>query len=318
MVMIILGIDIGATNVKGVVLSDNKTIYKTQSPVKTTNPRAFKKSIYDFIDDILLQNDISAKKLIGIGVGTPGPIDLQKGLILTPVNMKYIGDFPLVQTLEERYNTIIIHDNDANMAIWGELTTGAGVECEHLIMLTLGTGIGGGIIIESELVHGASGNAGELGHTVVNDGGRECSCGRKGCLEAYASGTGIVSGFKERLNDRNTIIDYYGIPIEDITADILHTFATENNDGLSKETYREMGYYLGVGVSNFINIFSPQKVIIAGGVMGAKDLFWDTMMGVIEVEPFSINVSSVEIVGSKLGFWSGAIGAGLRVREFID
>lgn len=318
--MVVLGLDIGATNIKGTLLSDGEVLTKNKSQINSANPTAFKKSIYDFVDEILLNSDRDRKELTGIGVGTPGPIDHNEGVILTPVNMKSIGDFPIVDILKDRYDADVLHDNDANMAVWGEYRKGAGVGCEHLVLLTLGTGVGGGVIIEGEILAGATGNAGELGHITIVAGGRECNCGRKGCLEAYASGTAITEIFNERLREKfGDDLEYYlNTRLNNITPKTIFNFAVENKDALALSIYEEMGFYLGVGIADFINIFSPERVILTGGLMGARELFLNEMVETVKESVFSINYEVCEIVEGELGLWAGAIGAGVRVSNNIS
>jgi glucokinase len=197
-----IGIDFGGTNVKlGLVDGDGKVLLCDEAPSRIEEgPDAMIKRIGDACEQMLSKQQLNLGQVRAAGIGTPGPIDLEAGKIVTACNLPAsFDDYPVRDNLTKRLGCPVAFDNDANVACWGEFWLGAGSDINDMILFTLGTGIGGGVISSGELVHGCTGNAAELGHIIVHPGGRLCTCGQKGCLETYASATHIAARANEAM-----------------------------------------------------------------------------------------------------------------------
>jgi glucokinase len=219
-------------------------------------------------------------------------------------------DVPLRDMVRQRYGIDAFLVNDANAAALGEHRFGAGKGLSSLVMLTLGTGIGGGIIIDSRMYAGACGAAGEVGHMVIDINGPLCGCGRKGCLEAMASGTAVARDTIERLRqgEKSALPEMVRGKLEDITAERVGE-AARQGDALARDVLFRAGTYLGVGLANLINLFNPEMIVLGGGMANLGDLFLDPARKVAMTQAFPISVRAVRIVTAELGERAGVYGA---------
>jgi glucokinase len=251
---------------------------------------------------------VSTGELLGLGVASPGALDLVHGLVFDAPQLPGWDGVPLVQILQDRLGLPVLLENDANAAALGENRFGAGRGIRHMIYLTLSTGVGGGIIIDGRVYHGAIGAAGELGHMVLKLDGPRCLCGGRGCLEAFASGTGIAWRAQDmvergkapglaRIQQKGSALDAVAIAA-----------AARGGDADALRLWDETGLYLGVALANYTNIFNPEIIVIGGGVMSSADLFLerarDSMRERARAEPFK----HVRLETAALGDRSGPLG----------
>lgn len=253
-------------------------------------------------------------EFLGVGAGAPGPLDRASGIVLLTPNLGWV-DFPLRKVLEDGFSLPTAIDNDANCAVLGEAWRGAARGCRHAVGLTIGTGIGGGIVVDGKLHHGASDCAGEIGHTTIEANGRRCACGNYGCLEAYASGSAIARRAVEALEAgaESALSRSVAGDLSQITAQTVFDCARAG-DELAREVVQDTAKFLGAGVANLVNIFNPHSVIVMGGVTRAGDLLFKPLRREVARRAFKPAVAVVKIVPGMLEA-PGVYGA---ARSFLD
>jgi len=245
-----------------------------------------------------------------VGMGSPGPLDRAKGIVIVTPNLGW-KNFPLRDEIAKRVRLDATLDNDANCATLGEFWCGAAKGGRNVIGMTLGTGIGGGLILEGKLYHGASDVAGEIGHTTIDSTGRRCKCGNYGCLEAYASGPAIAERAREALRGdegESILAGMVGGDPKKITAQTVYE-ASKRGDSIATEVVRETAHFLGAGVSNLLNIFNPDVVVLAGGVTQAGDALFKPLRAEVKRRAFKPAVQACRIVPGALPLSAGVVGA---------
>lgn len=254
-------------------------------------------------------------EVLGVGIGAPGPLDAARNIIRLAPNLGW-KDFPLRQRVSEQLGLRTVLDNDANCAALGEWWQGAARRTRDAICVTIGTGIGGGIIIDGRLYHGASSAAGELGHTTIDAGGRRCKCGNYGCVEAYASGPAIAARAVEALEAgaESALPGMVGGDLGRITAETVYD-AARGGDALALEVVRDTAVYLGAALANFVNIFNPEIVVVCGGVTLAGESLFRPLQHEVSKRAFKAAVEVCQIVPGQLDGMAGVIGA---ARVFLD
>ena len=246
---------------------------------------------------------------VGVGIGCPGPLDLDAGSIVSTPNLGWDG-YPIRDRVAAAVGLPASLDNDANCATYGEWWQGAARGLTSVVGVTLGTGIGGGLITEGLLVRGASGSAGEIGHMTIHLEGRRCGCGNRGCLEAYASGPNIAARAREGLEAGSTSIlgDLVDGDLSRITAATIYD-ALVRGDAYAHEIMRDTGRYLGVGIANLVNLFNPEMVVVVGGVTRAERHLFDPLRAEVRERAFASAVDACTIVPGALPETAGVIGA---------
>ena len=288
-----IGIDVGGTNVKIALVSDKgKIIYSNSIPTRAEMGYEYTiNSMKDAIRDLLKETKMKAADIEGIG----------------------FGFVPIASIMEKEFGIPTRVDNDVRTAALGELNYGAGVGCENLVCITVGTGIGSGLVINGKLVRGADNAAGEIGHIKLNmQGGPLCGCGDRGCLEAYASGPSIVAMAEEYIRGGKST-KYRELANPDITPYIVAVAAKEG-DPVAKQIFRIMGEYIGMGLVSVVNLLNPEKIIIGGGVADAGDILLDPIRETIAKRAMTIQ-REVEVVPAQLGNTAGVIGASLLIKS---
>ncbi len=263
------------------------------------------------IENLLKRNDFNSSRIRAISVAAAGGINTVRGVVVTPSpHLPDWGETPLADILEKKFGTAAYILNDASAAALGEHRFGAGKGVKHLVLLTLGTGIGGGIIIDGKLYLGAVGGAGELGHMTVEAHGPKCRCGNTGCLERLASGSAIERDALARLvrGEKSSLADIAKkrdneIRVEDVAA------AARRGDKLAKDVIAQAAFYLGVGFVNIINIFNPELIVYGGGMAELGEMIVGTGRKMAAERPFSINARAVRIVKAELANEAGIYGA---------
>jgi glucokinase len=251
----------------------------------------------------------------GVGAGAPGPLDTKRGVVLLTPNLGWVN-LPLRQLLQDALGVPAAIDNDANCAVLGECWMGAARGARHVIGITIGTGIGGGIVVNGRLYHGASDCAGEIGHTTVEVNGRRCKCGNYGCLEAYASGPAIARRAVEAIEagQPSKLPDYVDGALDKITAQTVYQ-AAHDGDELAEEVVGDTAKFLGAGIANMVNIFNPEIVVVFGGVTYAGERLFGPLKREVAKRAFKPAVAVCRIVPAELIGTAGVYGA---ARTFID
>jgi glucokinase len=313
----IVGVDLGGTNIVAgaMPLDGSREIgMQTRPTLADGGASSVVERIAAMIEEVIAQTitETGAQRsdFLGVGIGSPGPLDRENGIVIITPNLGW-KNFPLRDEISKRVHLDATLDNDANCATIGEFWCGAAVGGRNVIGMTLGTGIGGGIILEGKLYHGASDSAGEIGHTTIDSTGRRCKCGNYGCLEAYASGPAIAERAREALRgdeSESILVSMVGGDPKKITAQIVYE-ASKRGDIVAREVVRETARFLGAGVSNLLNIFNPDVVVMAGGVTQAGDELFKPLRAEVKRRAFKPAVQACRIVPGALPLSAGVVGA---------
>jgi len=305
-----IGVDLGATNLKAGAVTAGACVLARTS-VQTQAHRGA-----DFIVDNICRTieavreaaGVERQDVAGVGIGSPGTLDIKAGMVHFVPNMPLWCNVPVVREVSSRTGYRAVLENDANAAAYGEFWVGAGRGVFSMVMLTLGTGIGGGIIANGRLVHGDTDCAGELGHMIIEAGGVKCACGNNGCLEAYASANSLARRFAEAVNagGDSTLARAVrsGQPV-DAKAVCEAALA---GDPLANRIFNETALYLGVGIVNILHIINPARVVIAGGLINAGDLLMRPIRQTVRNRALPDSYRRCDIVFASLGEDAGFIG----------
>lgn len=261
------------------------------------------------IAQVIAETGAEREDFLGIGVGAPGPLDREKGIVVVAPNLGW-RNFPLREAITTRVGLPVTLDNDANCATVGEWWRGAARGGRNVVGLTIGTGIGGGIIIGGRIYHGASDVAGEIGHTTIDANGRSCRCGNYGCLEAYASGPAIALRAREALerDEASTLHKLVGGNLDLITAATVYDAASDG-DALAQELVRDTALFLGTGVANLLNTLNPDVLVICGGVTRAGERLFVPLRAEAKRRAFRPAFEACRIVPGSLPGTAGIVGA---------
>ena len=315
--MIAIGIDIGGTSIKGAAVDSNGRVYETFSmPVAKGEPGEITiHKLAELVKDYISGNGLEGK-IVGIGIGCPGTLDVKNGIVEYSNNLCW-NDLPISRIFNEALPYPIRLTNDANAAALGEAKYGAGKEFENIIMLTLGTGVGGGIIINGKLYEGNLGKGGELGHIVVQVDGELCTCGRKGCLEAYASATALIRETKKAMLKNKKSLMWKICPEIEKVGGRTSFEAAKQGDKDAIGVLDNYIKYLGEGILNYCNIFRPNAIVLSGGVANAGDYLFDRLNTYVKERNYGYkSTPEVKILPAQLGYDSGKIGAAALFFEY--
>ena len=308
--MIAIGIDIGGTSIKGAAVDSNGRVYERFSmPFLKGEPGEITiHKLAEIVKEYIAAHGLEGK-IAGIGLGSPGTLDVKNGIVNYANNLGW-NELPVAKIMQKVLPYPVRLTNDANAASLGEAKYGAGKSYETIIMLTLGTGVGGGIIINGRLFEGNEGKGGELGHTVVVVDGEQCSCGRKGCLEAYASATALIRETKKsmRLNKRSLM--WKISPDIELVDGKVPFEAAKKGDKAANDVLDNYVKYLGEGILNYCNIFRPNVIVLSGGVANAGPFLFDKLNAYVKDRNYGYkSTPEVKVVPAELGYDSGKIGA---------
>jgi len=301
-----IGLDLGGTNLKYALGDSNGNIL-----VKLTRPSQANESqkkvlnnMFAAVEKLLEIAKLEKFHVAAIGVGSPGSIDFDNGRVVGEApNLKGWTDVPIREILQNRFHLPVWTDNDANMVAIAEARVGAGKGFRNLVFITVGTGIGGGLVINRQLYRGGSFNAAEIGHMSIDINGKRCKCGNNGCLEMYASAPAIVSLYKEKLTQEKMEFD------EDMLSTELIFERAQKEDILATETINEVCEYLGAGLVNVVNLLNPELLIIGGGVSEAGEPFLGRIRRVIFDRALPAALPGLRVLKAELGNEAGIIGA---------
>lgn len=300
-----IGMDLGGTTFKALAVTpDGSILGRVQEDTQAAQgPRAVVQRMVAAIRQLQGQVAPATRHLAAVGFGIPGILDLPAGIVRRSPNLPGWEDFDLKTALSQLLEVPIAIENDANAAVLGEAWLGAGRGTGHFLMLTLGTGVGGGAIIAGSILHGAHGYGGEIGHTVVDPDGPLCQCGSHGCLEQFASGTAIA-----RMAE-----PHYGkVTAQDVA------LAARRGETQALEVFGQVGRYLGIACASLANLFDPECIAIGGGAARAFDLFIETMRATMCQRTFPEVYNSVRIVPAECGNDAGGFGAAYQAMQRVS
>lgn len=318
-----IGIDLGGTNLRAAIADTDtgEIFHQRKCPtLAAEGQEAVIQRIVKLIRELTQANGISNGSIKGVGIGVPGTPDIDTGVIQFLPNLpgKWLN-VPLQEILEDQVQLPVALINDVRAITLGEWTFGAGRGADTVVCLAIGTGIGGGVVVNGQFHLGIGGTAGEFGHHVVEVDGLPCGCGGKGCLELYASGPAIAAmGVKEVMHGHTTRIgELAAYDLNRINVEIVVRAALEG-DQIAKAILQRVGKYLGIAVGNILGVISPQRVIFGGGVSSAGDLLLAPIAQTIKERVHVVPVQKVEFVLAELGINGGLIGAALWAKRRCD
>lgn len=309
-----IGVDLGGTNIAIGIVNDDKEIVLKKS-IPTACPRSAEEIVDDIvktINELCESINISINALKWIGIGTPGSVNSETGVVERAHNLGFF-DTPLKALICERVNVNCFVENDANAAAYGEFLAGAAKGSKDAICVTIGTGIGGGIIIDSKIYSGSNFFGAELGHMVIEMTGKQCNCGRKGCMEQYCSATALTEQTKEAMQQNKDSLLWQECDGEIESVNGRTAFdAMRKGDATAKKVVDTYIGYLGCGCTNFINIFQPDILIIGGGISKEGETLLAPIREYATRESFDRNpIKATKIVAAELGNDAGIIGAAM-------
>ncbi len=301
-----VAIDLGGTNLK-IAIVDLK--YRIRYKKILDTQRFFKKTvlisaIVDSVKQIIKEKNLKRKVLFGVGLGLPGPVDVERGLVHFFPNIPGFKEVNLRSILQKKLRLPVFIDNDANLMALAEHKLGAGKGLNNLVCLTLGTGVGGGIIIAGRLYRGSKFAAGEIGHTPVNENGPSCNCGGRACLEVYIG--------NKRIIEQARAVFKRNISLEELSK------LAKNKNKAALNIWLNAGRRLGIALSGAVNLLNPDGIVIGGGVANAGDFLFKKIRETISSRAMSVPAQSVKILKAKLGKDAGLIGAAILAKEGVS
>ncbi|HLU32298.1 MAG TPA: ROK family protein [Acidimicrobiia bacterium] len=326
MARLAIGVDFGGTKVLASVVDvDSGKIRGTgkKKTDPTDGPDELMSRIYDVSRKAVSKSGADMSEMVGICVGIAGQVDTERGILVGTANLsRSVVNLEMARLLHEELGIPAIIRNDVQIAAAGENRFGAGKDVDDFVVVFVGTGIGGGIVRDGEIIRGAAGNAGELGHTTVDANGRICGCGGRGHLEAYASRTGMTRAlWGEIRRGRSSVltkllpgVDPADPAVAPIKSSVLRK-AIEQDDPVVREIVEEGARYLGLGLANVVNFLNPTRIILGGGVVESLDLFFDVAERETRRQSLAHAGDAVEIVRAGLGDFSGVVGAAVLAAD---
>ncbi|MHC4075585.1 MAG: ROK family protein [Planctomycetota bacterium] len=317
---VLVGIDLGGTNLKiGCFDLQLKLISKTSVTTRADmGAEAVVEKIGQAAEQLLADAGFGLADICAAGIGTPGPADYPAGIIINSTNMPEFKNVPIQKMVSERLGADVVFDNDANVACFGEFTCGAGKDVKNMVFFTLGTGIGGGIIVDGRLVHGCRDNAAELGHMIIYPDGRDCNCGQKGCVEAYASANSTAKRATEAIeagaeSSLKKILEQKGL----ITCKDVYEHLRADDELAGKIT-DETAKALAITCINMLHVTEPERFVFAGGVIAAGDILLKRIRHFFNEYIWTLKQESPGICFARLGEDAGIIGAAALAKDAAE
>lgn len=302
-----IGIDLGGTNIAGGLVSDDgRILYKTSTPTTTESEEALLAAIADVVNEIKLHAD--GNEIEGVGIGVPGHADNHTGIVVYCNNIPFVNT-PLAQYIKDKTGLPCTIGNDANAAALGEVLFGVAKDYKDAVMITLGTGVGSGIVIDNKLLTGCNGAAGELGHVVLYPDGIPCNCGRRGCLELYASATALKNQTREAMekNPSSKLWEIAG-SLDQVSGKTAFD-AMRLGDEAGTAVVNQYIRHLATGVLDVINIFCPEAIIFGGGVAKEGETLIAPIREIVDKECYSAYGKKTQFLTAELGNDAGIVGA---------
>lgn len=314
-----IGVDLGGTNIAIGLVNDNYEIVAKGS-VPTRKERAFEEIISDaaqLIQELLLKVGKTAADIQYIGMGSPGIPDAENGIIVYASTFPHMAYSNAQAEFEKYFPGVKVYvENDANAAAYGEYLAGAAKGVDNAVMVTLGTGVGGGVIINQKIYSGFNNNGSELGHMVLNFNGPACSCGRNGCFEVYASATAIIKQTEETIQSYPDSVIHQMINHDPSKLNGKIPFdAARQGDRAGQRIVDKYIEYLGVGIANVVNLFQPEVIVIGGGICKEGDYLLKPLFAYVDSQKYSDKVPQPKLVTAILGNDAGIIGAAMLWKQ---
>lgn len=312
-----IGIDLGGTNIKGGVLDASGTLVHRRS-IETQAERGFEHvfaRLVRLVEDLTRDAGLAKSDIAAIGYGTPGPLSHRKGIVYASANLPGWKNIPLRERFSAATGLPVTLDNDANVAAFGEFVAGAGRGVRDMVMLTLGTGIGGGVIVNGELVRGALENAAEIGHMIAVPDGRACPCGQRGCLERYGSANAVAERLVEAMQAGENSSLKAGLEAGETITSVEVAQAARAGDALALRIWDETCYYLAIGCVSLQHVLNPARVVLAGGLIGAGEQLLDPIRDHFHRQTWRLAEDFPQIELATLGADAGVIGAAALARS---
>lgn len=316
-----VGMDLGGTNIKASLyttefekVGENRTVTEAGRGSDVVLQR-----MLDNVQGLLVKADVALDEVGCMGIGVPGLLDVEQGISIFSPNFTDWEDVPVVRWFEERLGIPTYIDNDVRVNLYGEWHFGAGRGKRNVVLLTLGTGLGSGVMIDGHVLYGATGSVGEIGHMNMYRNGRPCRCGSSGCLGRYVSALGLLRTVKEKLDGggQSILLDWTKHDVEKITAKMISD-AYDLNDKVAREALYETGEILGFGLVNVINLYNPEIIIIGGGMSAAGERLLARTREVVQERALKLSRSACEIVTASLGDSAGMLGAAVYASKKME
>lgn len=315
----LIGVDLGGTNLRASLISrTGEILQQARRPsLQDQPPVATLGQIVAAAEEAIQQHGASTDQVLGVGIGLPGIMDVHTGVCFWSPNFPQWKDVPIGATVSEGLGLPTFILNDAKCAALGELIYGAGKGTRNMVMITLGTGIGGAFVVDGKLLIGPNGSIGEVGHQTIDPSGRRCGCGNFGCWEAWCARDAIIeradrklqAGRPSRLRD---LAERGGV------TPALVSQAAQEGDPMAREVLDEIGFYLGVGAANLINMLNPERFVIGGGIAQAGDLLLEPVRRTVYSRAVPMQRKTAEIVPAQLGDHAGVMGAAALVLDRVE
>lgn len=305
--LFVVGLDIGGTNIKaGLINSLGRVILRANFPTKSflRNKNKLIEAILLSYRHIMGDHHLTRKDILGFGIGLPGLVDMKTGIVRTLTNIPHFKNIPLKRVLEKQLRKPVVIDNDVNVMALGEWKFGAGRGCANMFCLTLGTGVGGGMIINNELYRGQGFTAGEFGHIPLNEKGPRCNCGGYGCLEQYVGNRPLLRKARKVFKDK------------EMTLENISQLAIQG-DCRALKFWQEVALHLGNGLVGIINLLNPGRIVIGGGVANAYPFMLKTIRAIVKERALKIPTQMAQIVQAQLGEDAGIVGAQVLVKHAL-
>jgi glucokinase len=317
----VVGIDLGGTKIASALVDESGQIlaHDRRETRATEGQDAVVGRIQESARAVIEAGELEPSSIGGIGIGAPGPIDMAAGLVVAPPNLPGWDRVPLKKKLESELAITTYLENDANAAALGEHRFGAGRGVDHMVYVVVGTGVGGGLILDGHLYHGASGMAGEIGHMTIDPEGPICPCGRRGCLEALVSGPSIAREARNRIAQGvPTLISELAEGEESRITAKLVAQAAERGDETAEQVLAQAMHYLGLGMANLVHMLNPELIVIGGGVANLGERMFGPVRRLIEELAFPEAAEAVRVAPAELGENAGVLGAAAVAMAQLD
>lgn len=315
MAKLAIGMDVGGTFIKAGLVNPEGTILerKKRETRASQGVEAVVRTIQEVCQGLAYSQPLSC-----IGIGAPGLVDMTRGIVRRPPNLPGWEEVPLRDLLQDRLQARVLVANDADMVTYGEWKFGAGRGVQDLLLITVGTGVGGGIVAGGRLQMGGHGLAGEIGHTIIDPDGPPCNCGNYGCLESFVGAEYLKKRTISLINKglKTSIPELVKGNLELITPEVISR-AAKMGDTLARRTMQRLGECLGIALSNAISLLDPERVVVGGGVSNAGELLFNPIRDTIQERLFSYPLTKIEVVPAKLGENGGVIGAAMYAMSKI-
>lgn len=313
-----IGIDLGGTNIKSSLFTeDYSVVLENRTSTEAGKGSDFVlQRMLDNIYELLKNAEVTIEEIHCMGIGVPGLLNVETGVSIFSPNFTQWENVPIVEWFEENLGIPTYIDNDVRVNLYGEWYFGAGKDKKNVVLLTLGTGLGSGVVVDGHVLYGATGSVGEIGHMNMYREGRECRCGSSGCLGRYVSALGVLRTVREKIasGQYSILCDWTKNELDKITAKMVSE-AFDKNDKVARETFFEAGEILGYGLVNVINLYNPEIIIIGGGMSAAGERLLSKTREIIETHALQLSQSVCEITTAALGDSAGMLGAAIYASQ---